>query len=137
MDHQNFLFVFREWIFQVYPCISLAWLFTWWLLCQTKQYVNNGPGHSVCLYVHNNVPTLTKFGIQGTACGEINFMLCWMLHLTSWINTCVYKIHIQKSWLYQKVLNFIAAMGIIECSNQILLKNMEDLEFTWPQDNTY
>jgi hypothetical protein len=29
-----------------------------------------------------------------------------------------------------KVLNFIAAMGIIECSNPILLKNMQDLEFS-------
>jgi hypothetical protein len=31
---------------------------------------------------------------------------------------------------YQKVLNFTAAMVRIEFSNPILLKNMQDLEFT-------
>lgn len=94
---------------------------------------NTGPGHPVCMYII----MLTKFGTQGTVCGEFIFMLCWMLNLTSWINTCMYKIHIWKWCLYQKVLNFIAAMVIIEFSNPILLKNMQDLEFTWLQDNTY
>jgi hypothetical protein len=36
----------------------------------------------------------------------------------------------KKRCLNQKVLNFIAAMGIIDCPNPILLKNMQDLEFS-------
>jgi len=80
-------------------------------------------------------------------------MMATVHHVTAWAGrkryqaawfllNRVYKIHVQKWCHYQKVLNFIAAMGITDCPKKKSkiwcgMKNMQDLEFSQLQDNTY